>query len=144
MTLAAGLLICVSAAAAAAIVLREIANTRASHNQIRENMALIASRIEIGSPEKVIEDLAQGRRVETNGLRFVRFNDDAEFAYWGIFTPLEFGAKNWALYVALAGERAVGIGMRTEDSVNEMPSGAPPDRVAPSVRDQWATKFGQR
>jgi hypothetical protein len=41
--------------------------------------------------------------------------------------PLEFGARNWVLYLQFEQERLSGARVRTEDSVFEHPAQAPPD-----------------
>ena len=43
-------------------------------------------------------------------------------------TPIEFGAKNWALYMEVSDSRVVALRVRTADSVKEHPVGAPPDK----------------
>ncbi len=43
-------------------------------------------------------------------------------------TPIEFGAKNWVLYMEVSDSRVVALRVRTADSVKEHPVGAPPDK----------------
>ena len=43
-------------------------------------------------------------------------------------TPIEFGTKNWVLYMEVSDSRVVALRVRTADSVKEHPVGAPPDK----------------
>src|SRR6266481_5484835 len=43
-------------------------------------------------------------------------------------TPIEFGAKNWVLYMEVNDSRVIALRVRTADSVKEHPVGAPPDK----------------
>jgi hypothetical protein len=43
-------------------------------------------------------------------------------------TPIEFGAKNWVLYMEVNDSRVISLRVRTADSVKEHPVGAPPDK----------------
>ena len=47
---------------------------------------------------------------------------------WVVETPVEFGAKNWVLYMEVTDSRVVALRVRTADSVKERPVGAPPDK----------------
>ncbi len=42
--------------------------------------------------------------------------------------PLEFGAKNWVLHVAVADGVVATVRIRTEDGLHDHPAGAPPDK----------------
>jgi len=48
---------------------------------------------------------------------------------WEVETPLEFGARNWKLLLELNDSTVVTVKVRTEDSSERPPDGAPPDRV---------------
>lgn len=48
---------------------------------------------------------------------------------WGVETPIEFGAKNWVLYIEFKDSRVAALRVRTADSKNEHPKSAPPDKV---------------
>jgi hypothetical protein len=48
---------------------------------------------------------------------------------WIVETPTEFGAKNWILYVELSDSRITTLRVRTLDSNNVRPEGAPPDKT---------------
>jgi hypothetical protein len=48
---------------------------------------------------------------------------------WIVETPSEFGAKNWILYVELSDSRITTLRVRTLDSNNVRPEGAPPDKT---------------
>jgi hypothetical protein len=47
---------------------------------------------------------------------------------WEIGTPLEFGARNWKLLIEVRGSKVAALRVRTEDSMERRPKGAPPDK----------------
>jgi hypothetical protein len=68
-------------------------------------------------------------------LREPRFSGlilyDNSASSWAIETPLEFGARNWILYVELSNSKVVEFRVRTIDSMNDHPKEAPPDWINP-------------
>jgi hypothetical protein len=51
---------------------------------------------------------------------------------WTVETPIQFGAKNWVLYIELRGSRVIALRIRTADNKNIRPKDAPPDMSFPS------------
>ena len=47
---------------------------------------------------------------------------------WAVETPIEFGAKNWVLYMEVNDSRVISLRVRTADSLKEHPVSAPPDK----------------
>jgi hypothetical protein len=46
---------------------------------------------------------------------------------WVVETPIEFGATNWVLYVSFNNSTVSGLRVRSADSKNSHPKGAPAD-----------------
>jgi hypothetical protein len=61
---------------------------------------------------------------------------------WVVYTPLEFGAKNWTLILLFDESEVVGIGIRTEDSEKMKPKDAPEDRVVDEHQKTWDSLYG--
>jgi hypothetical protein len=56
-------------------------------------------------------------------------------------TPLELGATNWIICIALHNDCVAAIGIRTSDSVRIRPDAAPEDRVSATARERWQEEF---
>lgn len=79
--------------------------------------------IPLASTQLTIDQLAHSPRFDK--LKLVKISPEV----WLVTTPYTWGAKNWHLYLTFAGESLVQVKVRTNDSANEHPSGAPPDIV---------------
>lgn len=89
----------------------------------REIIAL-ANRIpDNASREQVAESVAQGNYRHLT-LR-PHFTDDE----WFFLTPPRVGASEWILVVAFDRGHVVAVRVRTADSLDRRPDGAPPDRT---------------
>ena len=90
--------------------------------EYRSKITALAS--ELNSPQRNSDDV---RRL----LRQPRFQGlnlrDESPSLWTVETPLEFGARNWVLFIELHDSKVVALRVRTIDSMNERPHDAPPD-----------------
>jgi hypothetical protein len=113
------------AASVAAIVHARRANQEEFHNKIT---ALTAE----------LSDGQSGRKELSSILNEPRFRglilEDNSPNEWVVETPSEFGATNWVLYVEISDSKIVGLRVRTADSTNAHPRGAPADKYLLSAR----------
>jgi hypothetical protein len=47
---------------------------------------------------------------------------------WSVEAPMQFGAKNWILYIEFRDSKITGLRVRTANSKNEHPTNAPEDK----------------
>jgi hypothetical protein len=73
------------------------------------------------TPDEVELVLRRGRY---NQLSVVKLGDE-----WILDTPYMFGARNWRIWVEFESGRVNSLRVRTMDSRDEHPDGAPADRV---------------
>jgi len=107
----------------AAAVFTLPACVRLRHNEAAHQELLSISRqVRLCMPSGELDAVV--RAAKTNHLE--RLAGDS--GGWVLVTPLEFGAKNWYLYVDAAEGYVTSVRFRTEDSYYEHPSDAPPDR----------------
>ncbi len=96
-------------------------------NEYREKVITLAS--ELGTHQSNKEDV-RGLMQETR-FQGLTLHEDSS-AEWNIEAPTEFGAKHWVLYIEFKDSRVAALRVRTADSKNEHPNGAPSDKVFPS------------
>jgi hypothetical protein len=118
------LIIAILAASVAAIVHTRGTNQEEFHNKIT---ALAAE----------LSDGRSGRKELRSILNEPRFRglilEDNFPNEWVVETPSEFGA-NWVLYMEVSDSKIVGLRVRTADSRNAHPRGAPADKNLLSPR----------
>lgn len=89
----------------------------------REVQALLAT-FDVGTLRRDLQD-----RLTSGQYQRLRWSESTNRIY--VETPYTFGAENWVVYITLdSNDRVCAIRIRTADSVNAIPSGATPDRVA--------------
>jgi hypothetical protein len=113
------LIIALLGASVAAIVHTRRANQELSHKKITALTAELSG--------------GQSGRKELRGiLSEPRFQglvlEDNSPQEWVVETPSEFGATNWVLYLEVSDSKVVGLQVRTADSRNAHPRGAPADK----------------
>jgi hypothetical protein len=91
---------------------------RASEDQVRQ----LAAALTIGeSADDVAATLSQP---EYGRLRLMKIKDET----WIVRTPEVLGARNWVVWLSFDAKRLSRLAIRTADSIDEIPSGAPPDK----------------
>lgn len=53
-------------------------------------------------------------------------------------TPLRWGAHNWILLIDYKDRRVSAVAMRTDDSYQRLPEGAPRDKLLENFRPSWS------
>ena len=90
--------------------------------------------VQLRNSKKQVQQVFRAGNYQTLKLR-----DFPKDNYWFVSTPLEWGARNWVLYIEYDGNGKTGaLRMRVSDGPYERPhEPAPQDKVAPN----WTKPF---
>jgi hypothetical protein len=92
----------------------------------RELMAFRAG-VELGADADSVRKQFDATRARRLDLHEIRTN------LWVVGTPLQFGAGNWVLYISFQDSMVHELKVRTEDSKDYRPRGAPPDKALGTI-----------
>ena len=103
----------------------------------RAQLLEIGAAIELGQPLPNLAEQVVGTHLKWSRQQ----NDGIEWCV--VATPLTFGANNWVLVIAVtqSTDTVVGVGYRTDDSLQRKPEQAPEDRVEPTIETLWADRM---
>ena len=92
-------------------------------------LLLLSQQIELGDTEEEVESLLADRWPENlqNGA--------------AIRTPLRWGAHNWVLLIDYDDRKVAALAMRSDDSYQRLPEGAPEDRVTEGFTPYWSMEY---
>ena len=88
----------------------------------RTELRAVFHQIQPGMPRAQVQAV-----IDAGGHPNLQFAQDDDHR-WLLSTPLEFGAQNWVLLVEFKGQQVSAVRVRTEDSFDHHPAGAPADK----------------
>ena len=100
----------------------------ARRHEYREKVIALAS--ELGTHQSSMEDVRG--LIREPRFRGLTLHEDSS-TEWSIEAPMEFGAKNFVLYIEFKDSNVAALRVRTADSKNERPNDAPADKVFPRL-----------
>lgn len=110
--------------AALAVSAAAVAQQWFTYSRGVQKVVACGAQIELGEPAASASE--QLRREPCVGLRLSPLPPGRKG--WWASAPLVFGARNWGLVIDTDGSVVTAIRYRTEDSLDEHPASAPPDR----------------
>jgi hypothetical protein len=99
-------------------------NRRANQEEFHEKITALTA--ELSQRQRGNDELR--RLFNESRFQGLSLEDDSP-SEWVVETPTEFGATNWVLYVEVSDSKIVTLRIRTADSRNVHPTGAPADRA---------------
>ncbi|TGN99711.1 hypothetical protein PN36_34935 [Candidatus Thiomargarita nelsonii] len=95
---------------------------------VRNEIRMVFYILEIGDSKKEIR-----QKINSLNLSHLHFFKKSTV----IFSPFEWGAKNWEIYFNIVDDKLSGIMIRTADSIRQHPKNAPPDKG--DIFERWKT-----
>ena len=96
-----------------------------SLSEARRDLLSLASQIELKQSQQDVR--VAFKRQGSNNLTLV----DPDSNIWVVKTPFEFFGANWLLWVQFYAGKVSGVRVRTEHDGENIPQGAPADRILP-------------